>query len=194
MSDDEPDLDDFESAPVHSLEAILSPHFRRVCRLHIRAFYALVASALGDETRQPTYGRVIMILASLIDVLSRSSISVFTSTLFDSILAAAEMAAWGDGGTRCRCMLDLARVIDYAFPPSGLVDSGYAQRAVEAARHAALEERRNAAGLVADAARGGDGAWAEVPFNGTTQASRQPPRSGFQDKAWHEYCSEVPRS
>ena len=48
----------------------------------------------------------------------------------------------GDDGTRCRCILDLARVIDYAFPLSDLVDSGYTQRAVEAARHAALEELR----------------------------------------------------
>ena len=84
-------------------------------------------------------------------MLSRPSIPVFTSTLFDSILAEAEGAAQeqeGDG-TRCRCILNPARVIYYAFPPSDLVGSGYARRAVEAARHASLEERREEEAFVA---------------------------------------------
>ena len=90
-------------------------------------------------------------LASLIDVLSRPFTSVFTSTLFDSIRAEAEEAAreWGDDGTRSRSILHLVRVIGYAFPPSGLVGSGYARRAVEAARHASLVERREEEAFVA---------------------------------------------
>jgi len=90
-------------------------------------------------------------LASPTDVLSRSSISVLTSALFDFILAAAEKEAqeWWDGGLRRRCILFLARVLDDAFPASDLLGSEYGRRAVEAARHAALKECRDDEAFVA---------------------------------------------
>ena len=84
-------------------------------------------------------------------MLSRSSISVFTSALFDFILADAEEEAqkWWNGDLRRRCILCLARVLDDSFPASDLLGSGYAQRAVEAARRAALKERRDDGAFVA---------------------------------------------
>lgn len=119
-----PDNYSFETAPLHSLEAFVSIHF--VGTMHIHSFYNLVASALEeyalvdsaleDETHRLSYGRVIRILASLIAVHPRSPISVFTPTLFDSILA-----EWGDDGTRSGCIIQLAQVLDYAFF-SDLVD------------------------------------------------------------------------
>ena len=150
---DEYDSDDFESAAVHPLEANLPQNLRH--GLTLRAFYALVGSALDELAPDPEAPSLLDTglaeLASFIDVLSRSSISGFTSTLFDSIRAEAEEAAreWGDDGTRSRCILHLARVIDYAFPPSGLVGSGCARRAVQAARRAALEGRREEGAVVA---------------------------------------------
>ena len=89
---DESDSDDSESATVHPLEANLSPHLRH--GLAVRAFYALVASALDELAPDPKapnlLGTGLAELAILIDVLSRSSISVFTSALFDLILAEAQ--------------------------------------------------------------------------------------------------------
>ena len=89
------DSDDSESATAHPLEANLSPHLRP--GLAIRDFYALVTSALDELAPDPEapnrLDTRLAELASLIDVLSRSSISVFTSALFDSILAEAEGAA-----------------------------------------------------------------------------------------------------
>jgi len=182
-----PDNYSFETAPLHSLEAFVSIHF--VGTMHIHSFYNLVASALEeyalvdsaleDETHRLSYGRVIRILASLIAVHPRSPISVFTPTLFDSILA-----EWGDDGTRSGCIIQLAQVLDYAFF-SDLVDSGYAQRAVDAARHAALELKEEAFVAARDEqtrrdARGGDGAWAEVPFSGTTHGHEEKSRSAVE--------------
>ena len=77
-------------------------------------------------------------------MLSRSSISVFTSTLFDFFLTEAKESPDGEGDDlRRRCILFLARVIEDDFPASDFLGSKYARRAVDAARHAALEERRD---------------------------------------------------
>ena len=90
-------------------------------------------------------------LASPIDVLSRSSISVFASALFDFIPAEAEEEAreWWDDGPLRGCILRLARVLGDFFPASDLLGSVYAQRAVKAARHASLKERRDDEAFVA---------------------------------------------
>jgi len=78
---DESDSGDSESATVHPLEANLSPHLRH--GLTVRAFYALVASALDELEPDPEAPNLLDTglaeVASLIVVLSRSSISVFTS-------------------------------------------------------------------------------------------------------------------
>ena len=89
----------------------------------VRDLYALVAYALDELAPDSEVLNLLDTglaeLASLIDVLSRYSTSVFTSALFDCILAEAEEAAqeWGGDGTRGRCILPLARVVDYALPP-----------------------------------------------------------------------------
>ena len=98
------DSDDSESATAHPLEANLSPHLRP--GLAVRAFYALVASALDELAPDPEAPNLLDTglaeLASPIDVLSRPSISALTSTQFDSILAEAEGAfqEWEGGCTR----------------------------------------------------------------------------------------------
>ena len=112
-------FDSDENAAVHSPEAnlarILRPGF---------AFLDMperVACALGESELDPEAPNVFETgleeLASFIDELSISSISVFTSTLFDLILAEAEVDAQecGDDDLRRRCILCLARVLGDDF-------------------------------------------------------------------------------
>ena len=139
-----PTYDFDESAAAHSPEASLSRFLRP--GLPFLDFSGRVAYALGKLALDPEAPNVLDTgleeLAGLIDVLSRSSISVFTSALFDFILAEAEEVAqeWRDDGLRRGCILHLAQILDDLFTASGLLGSGYAQRAVEVARHAALKK------------------------------------------------------
>ena len=116
---------------------------------------ARVADALDELEFDPEAPNVLDAglaeLDNLIAVLSGTSISVFTSALFDFMKAEAQhedQEWWGDG-LRRRCIVRLARVLDDAFTASGLLGSGYAQRAVEAAHHAALKEYRDEGAFVA---------------------------------------------
>ena len=143
-----------ENEAVHSTEAIFSRFLRpglKLLDMSERVAYALDELELDPEAPN-ILDTGLEEFANLIGELSISPISIFTLTLFDFVLAEAEEAAqerWYNG-TRLRGILFLARVLGDSFPASDLLGSGYARRAVEAARHAAQKERRDdKAGLVA---------------------------------------------
>ena len=150
---DSDEYDSDESAAVHPLEGNLSRYLRP--GLTVRALSASAAYALDDWDLYPEAPNVLDTgleeLASLFDVLSRPSISVFMSALFDLVLAEAkeESQEWWDGDLGRRFVLCLAWVLGDAFSASDVLGSGYARRAVEAPRHAALKDRRDDEAFVA---------------------------------------------
>ena len=119
--------------------------------------------------------------------------------LFDLILT------WWDLDTRRRGILRLARVLEDVFTASGLMGPGYLEefeekRALEdrtvdesqgdavvkvPSARAAVEERATEA-KATDDARGGDVAWADVPFNGTPRNLKETQRREAEAEATKE--------